>query len=123
MKYAAEINTVLDSFGNCETAQNFNSSRFMKLLKVSVFQSYLYDDSKIFRIYKSLMKRSDFRLQYGPTNEALKIEISYQLFEKSRISMNSNTMGTNFNVFYSLVNAQTDLKEKLKIANRNFAVS
>lgn len=37
--------------------------------------------------------------------------------------MNEKTIGTNFNVFYLLMDAPMELKEKLKIANRNFAVS
>ncbi|XP_055309914.1 myosin heavy chain 95F-like [Sitodiplosis mosellana] len=91
-KYAKQINTVLDAFGNCETTQNYNSSRFIKFLKLH------------------------------PENKANNIQISYQLFEKSRLSMNGNTLGTNFNVFYLLLNAPTDLKKKLKITNRNFAL-
>ncbi|XP_055307029.1 unconventional myosin-Id-like [Sitodiplosis mosellana] len=85
--YAEQINTVLDYFGNCETAQNHNSSRFVKLLKVY------------------------------PAGEHKKIQISYQLFEKSRLPMQCKTSGTNFNVFYSLFNAPMDMKDKLKITH------
>lgn len=37
--------------------------------------------------------------------------------------MHCHTSGTNFNVFYSLMNSPMDLKEKLKIANEDFVVS
>lgn len=54
----------------------------------------------------------------------MKIEISYQLFEKSRLTMNiSSTPGTNFNIFYLLVNAPLELRKKLKITEKEFTVS
>lgn len=37
--------------------------------------------------------------------------------------MNDNTLGTNFNVFYSLLDAPMQLKEKLKVNSKKFAVS
>lgn len=38
---ADQIETILESFGNCETPQNHNSSRFIKLVKVSFYICFL----------------------------------------------------------------------------------
>lgn len=48
------------------------------------------------------------------------MHISYQLLEKSRLSMNELTAGTNFNVFYLL--QLSELKMKLKLIDTDFAV-
>lgn len=36
-EFATEVTKVLDTFGNAETTENLNSSRFVKLLKVNIF--------------------------------------------------------------------------------------
>lgn len=35
--FATEVTKVLDTFGNAETTENLNSSRFVKFLKVNIF--------------------------------------------------------------------------------------
>ncbi|XP_031633965.1 myosin heavy chain 95F-like, partial [Contarinia nasturtii] len=93
-KMTAHIGIMLDAFGNCTTPQNDNSSRFVKLLQ----------------------------FEYSPEYKVLKLNISYQLFEKTRLCMNDNTIGDNFNIFYMLLNAPMDLKSKFNIASEKFAI-
>lgn len=54
----------------------------------------------------------------------LNMHFGYQLLEKSRLCINANSTGTNFNVLYSLAfGAPDSMKEKLELTNSKFAVS
>lgn len=61
-----------------------------------------------------------FQLQYDE-NE-FNINISYQLFEKSRLCVRDDNFGSNFHVFYMLLQAPPALKEKLYLNSNKFAV-
>lgn len=51
------------------------------------------------------------------------MKCSYQLLEKTRLCMDANTAGSNFNVFYSLsLNAPTTMKDILGLTDSNFVV-
>lgn len=53
---------------------------------------------------------------------AFNMNISYQLFEKSRLCVRDSSTGTNFHVFYLLLQAPPDLKKKLYLTRDKFAV-
>lgn len=57
VEYAAQVGAVLEAFGNCETTQNDNSSRFVKLLQVRLL-FIIRQYSIVCHIY-SLLKISD----------------------------------------------------------------
>ncbi|XP_055307272.1 myosin heavy chain 95F-like [Sitodiplosis mosellana] len=94
MKRAATSAKLLAIFGNAETPENSNSSRFIKFLQI----------------------------KYNSKNEVSSIYTSYQLLEISRLC-GLTTFGSNFHVFYLLtVNAPISLKDSLGLIDQNFRV-
>lgn len=51
------------------------------------------------------------------------MNISYKLFEKSRLCVRNNNFGSNFHALYMLLQAPPTLKQKLYLNSDKFAVS
>lgn len=121
--YATELTKVLDTFGNAETAENPNSSRFIKLLKVNFFlsKSVQTNWNGHVLIISNFSAFFIFKFNYNSSYEVTHASVSYQLLEKSRVC--SNIAGSNFNNFYTLVeHGSKQMKEDLRLHGREFKV-
>lgn len=122
-KHATAMLKLLDFFGNAETIDNRDSSRFVKLLKV--FFGIFNDNNSthIFVCINNLIYFISFQFNYNSNNEVSGINISHHFLEISRLC-GETTFGSNFHICHILaMEAPSHLKERLGLKNRHFRVS
>jgi myosin heavy subunit len=84
-------NPLLESFGNAKTTRNDNSSRFGKFMT----------------------------LQFDGKSALVGSNCSTYLLEKSRVVVQNDPMERNYHIFYQLLSASEDAKQRLLLQNRH----
>ena len=90
------INPVLEAFGNAQSANNENSSRFGKLIKI---------------YYEEVMG----------SMKIIGAKVDTSLLEGFRVTSLNSELERNFHIFYLIASQNTDLQSLKYIRNCNFS--
>lgn len=123
------INPITEYFGNAQTVNNDNSSRFNKYTKVYMifpFFEYLYTFNSIMLIFLVfILSHVHFgfltQLLFDHNMKIVGGEISYHLLETNRVS-SQDPYEANFHIFYTLLEAPHELKQTLHINQTSYSV-
>lgn len=106
-------NILLEAFGNSRTTENFNSSRFIKVIQVQILSLYICS------ILINL--NNEFKqVGYDLNNAMNRVNIYSYMLESNRVCVGSNA---NFHIIYYLLQSPERLKTKLYLDNESFSVS